>query len=74
VVLMKDEVISLSENERKLLTRGPKFCVIRDCKEEEYLCDIEMSTVEMCASVDLCNPEVEPASVKPMCEDQAEQY
>ena len=30
--------------------------------------------VEMCASVDLCNPEVGPASVEPMCEDQAEQY
>ena len=31
--------------------------------------------VEMCASVDqVCNPEVGPASVEPMCEDQAEQY
>ena len=30
--------------------------------------------VEICASVDLCNPEVGPASVAPMCEDQAEQY
>ena len=46
VVQMEGEEIVLSDCERELLTRGPKYCVLRSCNEEEMVGNIECSTVK----------------------------
>ena len=44
---MEGEVIILSDDEKKLLARGPKYCLLKSCSEEAMLpcCSIE---VEIC--------------------------
>ena len=41
VVNMTVEEIILSENELKLLKRGPKYCVLKSCSEEAFCCQME---------------------------------
>ena len=41
IVEMSDEKISLSEDEEALLALGPKFCVVRNLREEQFECDVE---------------------------------
>ena len=42
VVNMTGEVIVLSENELKLLKRGPKYCILKSCSEEAFCCQMEV--------------------------------
>ena len=41
IVCEKDEDLSLKENEWALLAKGPKYCVVRGCKEEDARVEIE---------------------------------
>ena len=42
IVEMEGESIILTPNERALLRRGPKFCVLKNCKEETALNQLEV--------------------------------
>ena len=42
IVNMTGEEIILSENELKLLKRGPKYCMLKTCSEEALCCQVEV--------------------------------
>ena len=46
VVCDKDEELDISEDVWALLARGPKYCVIRGCKEEDARVEIETSILK----------------------------
>ena len=41
VVCREGEDLQLSSDEWQLLARGPKYCVVRNCKEEDMRVEIE---------------------------------
>ena len=39
---MEGEEIVLNDDEKKLLARGPKYCLLKSCSEEAMCCSIEV--------------------------------
>ena len=46
IVLMEGETINLSDCERKLLMRGPGYCILKSVKEEGFCCALEECIVK----------------------------
>ena len=46
IVLMEGEVINLSDCERKLLARGPNYCILKSVNEEGFCCCLESAIVK----------------------------
>ena len=46
IVLREGEVISLSACEKKVLARGPGYCVLKSVKEEGFCCSLEEAIVK----------------------------
>ena len=46
IVVMAGEEIILLPSELKLLSRGPKYCLMKNCSEEKMCCQLETSPVK----------------------------
>ena len=46
IVCDEGEELSLSKDEWKVLARGPKFCVVRGCGEEDMRVDLETAILK----------------------------
>ena len=43
IVTMEGEELVLREDERKLLARGPKYCLLKSCSKEAMCCSLEVA-------------------------------